>query len=168
MNIFVLDTDPSICAQYHCDKHVIKMILETAQLLSTVIQQHQGYAATWLYRRTHEKHPCTKWAGESAQNFIWLQQLGFHLCEEYTYRYGKKHKSEWLIRDGLLNWMAQIEWPENEMTMRPQCMPQDCRDPFNVVSAYRDYYLTHKTHLLTYTRRQIPEWVACHQLGVQK
>ena len=91
MNIFVLDVIPRIAAQYHCDKHVVKMILESTQILSTVIQKQ--FPNTELYKATHINHPCTIWAGNSKQNFQWLYNLTIALGHEYTKRYGKIHKS---------------------------------------------------------------------------
>ncbi len=69
MNIFALDTDPVTCAQYHCDKHVIKMILESVQMLSTTCSILGAEAP---YKPTHANHPCTKWVRESWENFGWL------------------------------------------------------------------------------------------------
>ena len=97
MNIFYLDNDPKVCAQYHVDKHVVKMILETAQLLSTT---HWMSGSEGPYRQTHKNHPSAVWARSNKSNYIWLCELGMELCKEYTHRYGKTHKTqqhlEWL------------------------------------------------------------------------
>jgi hypothetical protein len=87
MNIFVLSLNPRIAAELHCDKHVVKMILETAQLL---------YSVHWLinpdvlpdnaYKKTHVNHPCAVWARDNAENYRWLCALGYYLCKEYTFR----------------------------------------------------------------------------------
>ena len=79
MNIFYLDEDTEICAQYHCDKHVVKMILEYAQILCTVLHE-LGQEAP--YRPTHRNHPCTVWARESLDNWIWLRALCQALNQE--------------------------------------------------------------------------------------
>lgn len=170
MNIFVLDTEPTICAQYHCDKHVVKMILETAQILSTVCRLKHPESLYELYGITHEKHPCVRWAARSPENFEWLYQLGCGLLNEYTYRYNKEHKSTSIMHLAATlkdlhgsNW----KWTKKGLTVRPQCMPMDCKE-FEAVHAYRKYYLTHKQNLLSYTRRPIPDWIACQGLGVQK
>jgi len=165
MNIFYLDSDPQLCAQYHCDKHVVKMILETAQILSTALHLN-GMNDSWLYASTHENHPCVQWAAANQTNFGWLQQLGFHLCKEYTYRYGKKHKCEWLITE-CVTVINHVTWPD-EIVPRPQCMPSLYRDDTDCRSAYRNYYLGEKTHILKYTRRHVPDWVACMGLGEHK
>ena len=102
MNIFMLDLDPKKAAEYHCDKHVVKMILESAQIL---------YCAHWVlnpsrvpefaYKKTHPNHPSCIWVRESIENYEWLCQLAIELCKEYTFRYEKIHKTqkhiEWLI-----------------------------------------------------------------------
>ena len=91
MNIFKLDTTPQLCAQTHCDKHVSKMILESAQMLCTSLWTN-GQSAP--YKPVHAKHPCTLWAGETRDNYFWLWKLGIALCDEYTYRYGRVHACE--------------------------------------------------------------------------
>ena len=92
MNIFVLDKDPYVAAQMMCDKHVVKMILEGCQMLSTVhsLDVIQDNKPT-LYKPCFHNHPCTIWAGKSMGNFIWLCELGIELCKEYSYRYEKDH-----------------------------------------------------------------------------
>jgi len=104
VNIFVLHTDPVRAARYHCDRHVVKMTLETAQLLSTALalenpdQAVQLQAAGLIYRPTHRNHPCAQWAAESLANYRWLARLGLALAEEYSYRYqGRVHKSAAVI-----------------------------------------------------------------------
>ena len=100
MNIFYLDKNPKLCAQYHVDRHVVKMILETAQLLSTA---HWLTGGEGPYRATHKNHPSAIWARSNKSNYNWLCKLGLELCEEYTYRYGKIHKTqqhlEWLSKN---------------------------------------------------------------------
>ena len=93
LNIFVLHKNPQLAAQYQCDKHVVKMILETAQLLCSPYVP--GVAP---YRRTHYNHPCAKWTRESQSNYFWLGIHGLALADEYTYRYGKIHKSVDVIK----------------------------------------------------------------------
>ena len=92
MNIFVLDTDIKKCAQYHCDKHVTKMILESVQMLCTALNK-KGF--TTPYKSTHSKHPCVLWVEESYDNFLWLQKLTIELNIEYRFRFEKDidHKS---------------------------------------------------------------------------
>ena len=81
MNIFVLHHDPQVAAEMACDKHVVKMILETAQMMCTVVAAHDIHPP---YRATHAKHPCTIWASESRTNWQWLTDYGLSLSAEYT------------------------------------------------------------------------------------
>ena len=91
MNIFVLHTNPKIAAQMACDKHVVKMVSESVQMLSTTMHS-VGLEGPW--KKTHANHPCTIWARESLQNYQWLWDHANSLGEEYTHRYNKKHKSQ--------------------------------------------------------------------------
>ena len=88
MNIFHLHKVPKVCAEYHCDKHVVKMILETAQMLSTAYQRHCGLDDE-LYKPAYPKHPMTIWVGDSVENFTYAWYLGTHLGLQYTKRYRK-------------------------------------------------------------------------------
>jgi hypothetical protein len=126
MNIFVLDYNPVTAAQMLCDKHIIKMALETAQILSTI--------CGGPYKPTHHNHPCVKWAGDNRIHFGWLKRHGLAICAEYTRRYGKIHKCQAVIeqcktpRDLRI---AVADWV--------QCMPDEFKDKDAVV-AYRKYY----------------------------
>ena len=103
MNIFVLDQDPYKAAEYHCDQHVVKMTLESAQMLCTA-RRHLGLAAP--YRATHPKHPCTLWLLESRANWRWLIQLADGLNQQYQSRYGHTHPHKsWLV-------ITSLEEPE--------------------------------------------------------
>lgn len=165
MNIFVLDYNPQLCARMHADKHVVKMILETAQLLSTAIQRCSPYPLSDIYNITHVSHPCAKWTRASQSNFLWLQALGTHLCKEYSYRYKKEHKSEAIIHR-VKDYLQVI--PEGGFTERPQCMPDIYKEKGDPITAYRNYYLGEKTHILKYTRRHVPEWITTMGLGEHK
>lgn len=155
MNIFILDNDPVLAAQYHANKHLIKMILETAQLISAAIRlsaKNSNYL-TYGYKTTHQNHPCSKWCRETRSNFIWLKKLGLALSDEYTYRYGKIHKSMPIIKYAPEEYIV-----DGPLTPFVQAMPDKYKhnDP---VKAYRDYYIEAKSHLLVYTKRQVPIWL---------
>jgi hypothetical protein len=153
MNIFVLDLNPELAAQYHCDKHVIKMILETAQIMSTVIQEQKNLEDT-IYKATHRNHPCTIWAKQSLANMEWLYLLGKSLCKEYTFRYGKYHKSEGVL-DKCNFYMKDLNYPNNTMTQFALAMPEKYRTD-NVIESYWNYYLAEKLsnpNLFKYTKR---------------
>lgn len=152
MNIFVLDKDPVEAAKMHCNKHVIKMILETAQMLSAVLHKC-GQPAP--YKLTHKNHPCTLWAGKSLSNWLWLRELGRELHKEYQFRYGehKTHKSFLAIEE-----MPVPCLPDIGLTIFPQAMPDEFKDK-DVVTAYRNYYIGAKSHMLDYGKRDKPEWL---------
>jgi len=151
MNIFYLDRDPSTCAKMHCDKHVVKMILETAQLLCTT---HWLTGSEAHYRATHKNHPSTVWVRQSIYNYRWLCKLGVELCYEYTARYGKTHKSQ-----AVIEWCVDNEpsIPNNvPFTDPPLAMPEACKLP-DAVDAYRNYYIIEKAYMATWKRNK-PDW----------
>ncbi len=154
MNIFYLDHNPSIAAQYHCDKHVVKMILETAQILSTV-QYLCGKNNDNLYKATHIKHPCVLWTKSDISHYDWLCKLGLSLCDEYSYRYEKIHKSQRVIEFCMR--YNDLDIPNVVFTYPPLCMP----DQFKTnccVNSYRNYYNGAKSPFAKWTKRNIPEW----------
>ena len=155
MNIFILDNNPRLAAMQHCDKHVVKMILETAQMLSTV---RSTMGLDHPYKPTHKNHPCTVWASQTQENYVWLWHLGYWLSQEYTHRYGKIHKSSQLLYDGKLDPPDADLFGHQGLTPFAQAMP-DCYKSDNPVDAYRSYYLGEKRHILSYTRREQPTWV---------
>ena len=151
MNIFYLDKDTKLNAQYHVDKHVVKMILETAQLLCGAHWLSGGHAR---YKLTHKNHPCAIWVRQSMENYQYLCFLGKELCKEYTYRYGKKHKTEDVIYWCLRN---KPKLPYIGFTEPPKAMPDEYKVECTVQS-YRNYYMGEKTKLATWKYRQKPEW----------
>ena len=151
MNIFVVDTDPEKAARQLCDKHVVKMVLETAQMLCTVARQNGFDNAP--YKKAHPKHPCTLWAGKSAANWTWLIDHGLAMCEEYTQRYGRTHKSEAVIR-----WCRNlpIRFPAEQLTPFAQAMPEHYKNECTV-TAYRAYYHGEKAGFATW-KSEVPKW----------
>ena len=157
MNIFVLDTCPTIAAQMQVDKHVVKMPLECAQMLSTVHRQY-GSDDVQLYKSTHKHHPCTLWAATSRANYAWLFDHFRALNDEYKYRYGNTHLSWLKLRDVLAEPPAQMR--DDDPTPFAQAMPDEYKHDDAVV-AYRAYYINEKANLLTYTKRDQPTWLTC-------
>ena len=141
MNIFALSYNPVEAARWAINKHVIKMVLETAQLLSAVSYQ---YGIPGPYKRTHQHHPCTLWAAETWSNWNWLCEYGIALSEEYERRYQRVHGSR-----SVIFWAAdyggrpKLRSPDM-MTPFPQVMPEHYRkaDP---VEAYRAFYVGEKS-----------------------
>ena len=149
MNIFVLDENPAIAATYACDKHVVKMILESAQMLCSVHPE-----GTAPYKRGFYNHPCTRWVRESSDNYEWLIQHAYALCDEYSVRYGKIHKSEEVIEWCDTN---RPELPEIGMTPFAQAMPEEYKND-DAVEAYRAYYLGEKTAFAEWKNDNVPFW----------
>ena len=104
MNIFYLDRDPKIAAQLACDKHVVKMILESAQMLCTahrVLDGDEPADHGGMYKMVHKNHPSTIWTRTSEMNYQWHWRYFDSLLKEYTHRYGKHHATErlrWILR----------------------------------------------------------------------
>lgn len=159
MNIFYLHPDPVVCAIHHCDKHVVKMILETAQLLSTAHRVLDGDDhADWhgMYKATHKNHPSAVWVREAVGNYVWTHQLLISLCREYTYRYDKTHKTSRLI-EPLAGTPVHIS-TDPFYTPIPQCMPDEYKDP-NPVVAYRRYYINDKKDIAKWNKKtSAPKW----------
>ena len=157
MNIFYLNRKPDIAAQMMCDKHVVKMILESAQMLSTAHRVLDGdeYAdRVGLYKMTHKNHPSSIWARSTDGNYDWLWVHMDALMKEYTYRYGKHHATERMIHD---LWKPPYNLPVGDFTDPPQCMPNYCKND-DAVSAYQNYYILEKSDFATWKRRDKPEW----------
>lgn len=155
MNIFILDDDPVQAAKYHNDKHCVKMIVETAQLLSTTHHFYDSDIADKVYRKTHVNHPSTIWVRESRSNYEWTYRLFTALCDEYTNRYGKVHKT--MLEKGPYLSNPPDGIPEVGLTNFPQCMPDDCMVLDDPVTAYRNYYKQYKAHIAKWKLGQ-PDW----------
>ena len=147
MNIFALSNDPTEAAMLHLDKHVVKMPLETAQMLSTI--------CGGPYKPTHAKHPCTIWAAASTGNYAWLVQLGIALSKEYTYRYRRVHKCQAVI-ESLRD--APPTVPAGPLAPFAQAMPEECKAA-DAVLAYQTYYREHKSYIGVWTGRSRPAFM---------
>lgn len=175
MNVFYIHKNPKICAEMHCDKHVVKMIIEYAQLLSTahrmldgsmyIGKTKTGRKATryrlddWredvMYMASHMKHPDEIWIKKSRQHYQWVYDLFEHLCDEYTHRYGKVHMTDAKLREALRE--APNNIPEAPWQEPPQCMPEHCKAN-SAIDAYRKYYIIEKQRFAKWTSRAIPLW----------
>lgn len=176
MNIFYLDNDPQKCAQYMVDKHVVKMILETAQLLSTAHrlldgEEYIGASAsgrkakrwrlpddreTVLYSATHVNHPSAVWCRENHQNYTWLFEHFLSLIAEYGFRYGKDHKCIDMV-DALFNPPKNIK--KKAFTPVTPAMAPEYIVSKDSIENYRNYYKQGKTHLHKWTKRNPPDWL---------
>ena len=159
MNIFYLHKNPEKCAKMHCDKHVVKMILETAQILCTCHWKNNSKAP---YKPTHQKHPCVLWACESIENYLGLGELGLELCKEYTHRYGKIHKSQKVIA-----WCYDHppKLPRIKFSQPIQAMPERYKQK-NAIKAYREYYNGEKLSFAKWTKRKAPCWIKLNKIYI--
>ncbi len=156
MNIFVLDYDIKKCAEYHCDQHVIKMILESVQIMCTALHK-KGIPAP--YKPTHQKHPCVLWVEESYENFVWLKKLATALNDEYRYRF-KKNTDHRSIT--VLNEISDHNYENHGLTDFAQAMPEKYKVPGNPVQAYRNFYIGEKMHFARWSKRKVPSWARQH------
>lgn len=157
MNRFTLDPDPVVAAAYHCDKHVVKMILEEAQMLCTAHRLHGDVTPDLdaaLYRATHQNHPCTIWARATRDNYLWGYRLLVALCDEYTHRYGKVHATARLLP---ILATVPIGITDTGLHPFPQAMPDECKTD-DAVEAYRQYYIAYKSNFARWTKREVPSW----------
>jgi hypothetical protein len=154
LNIFVLDKDPKLAAKYHADQHVVKMAIEYAQILSTVLHITGSPINEYVYAPTHERHPCTLWAVESQAHWKWLWLLGHHVGNEYTKRYNKIHMSTRVLRNlPMPNKLIECKW----LRSQPQAMPEEYKSN-DVVESYRTYYLKDKSSFARWKHSKPPYW----------
>ena len=175
MNIFYLHEDPVQNAKWHIDKHIVKMPIEYAQLMSTAHrlldgEMYLGKTAIgrnikrWrlhderediLYKASHINHPSAIWVRESIENYFQMYKLYMAVLAEFTNRYGKIHGSSKPS-------IALIRPPSNipmvKGTQLPQCMPEICKVKNNPILAYRNYYIVEKNSFASWKNREIPEW----------
>ena len=154
MNIFYLHQDPVKAAEYQYNKHVVKMVLESAQILCTVHHKYMGEDADVPYKSTHKNHPSTLWAGQSAQNYEWLYRHFVALCEEYEKRYGKEHLSYTKCKDKVN--MLPGGMLETGLTDMPQCMPDEYKDDCSI-QAYWNYYIHGKKNIVNLKTEKLYE-----------
>ena len=181
MNIFILDEDQEKAAQYHCDKHVVKMILESSQMLSTahwlLLLKNEGKSLddfkrvrdiqSWLYKNTrrvkqppykftHHRHPCTIWTANTLENYQWHLKLFKHLCKEYTIRYKRIHKSSYH-----LSWFYKnnpVGLQSSQLEKFPICMDDDYKISDDPVECYRNYYVKAKSKFAKWKYTEVPKW----------
>jgi len=151
VNIFVLSENPVEAAKMMCDKHVIKMILESGQMLCAA---HPVGEAPW--KRSHYNHPCTVWARTTTENYKWLAVHGLELCAEYTRRYKRRHKSE-----DVLLWCAQNippSIPAGSLTPFIVAIKNPIYHKLTAVESYRSYYLGDKVRFAKWRYCNPPDW----------
>ena len=177
MNIFVVDLDPRQAARDLSDKHVVKMIIEYAQLMSTANRVLDGeeyidltangrrikrwrmpdVRETVLMKASHINHPSAIWCRVNQKNYMWLYSMWYHLLEEYTHRYGKTHACARLIET-----LAKVPFniPRGEFFPPTPAMPDECKVTNNSLASYHKYYIEKKNHFAKWTKREVPLWFA--------
>ena len=158
MNIFYFDKCPVKSAEAQPDKMLVKMPLETAQMLCTAHRVLDGgeYAdSVGLYKEAYKNHPCTVWARQSRGNYEWLYTHFLALGMEYTYRYGKEHASITKLAKALMEFPKNIH--QGNMTPLAQAMPDKYKDD-NPVKAYRNYVIHEKHYAQWNKNREQPTW----------
>lgn len=178
MNVFYLSEDPKTCAELHCDKHVVKMCIEYAQILSTAHRVLDGQEYTdlsangrkikrWrlaehddlIYKAAHVNHPSSVWGRANNETYIWLYEMWSHLCDEYTYRYNKQHECDRKLRNVLNNPPQNIPSgrfyePPPAMKKYPQCIVAG-----DSIASYQRYYRDAKAYFARWTKREIPDFM---------
>lgn len=175
MNIFYIHSDAKTCAEMHLDKHVVKMILEYAQLLSTAHRvldgvHHVGLSKSGrkqtryvlsddrdavLYSATHINHPSAKWCRHTSENYKWLYSLFIECMTEYTHRYGKVHACD-KLKDVLSQPPKNI--PVGEFSAPWRAMPDEFKVEGDTILSYRNYYVGAKANFAKWTKRNTPDW----------
>lgn len=152
LNIFILDENMTKSAEYYMDAHVRKIILEIAQMLCIAHNVTGGEAP--YKTKGYINHPISKWIRENKSNYRWAVKMGLTICGEYTYRYGKIHKTQ-----AILEWLRDNEPNIPDGNIRPfvQAVASDCKVN-DAIIAYRDYYNRYKRHLAKWKNRPVPEW----------
>jgi len=152
MNIFVLDYEARKAAQAHCDKHIVKMPLESVQMLCSAFESGDA-----PYRRVHYNHPCSIWTRENRSNYEWHLHFARNLFEEYTFRYDRIHASERVLHWCFDNY-KHLDLPQGDLTDHPQCMPDVWKGECPI-EAYRTYYWAEKRDIAQWRKkRNAPSW----------
>jgi hypothetical protein len=164
MNIFVLDYDYNKAADYHADKHICKMIVETAQMLCTAYhilgEKHKintiFQRCGKFYKKTHANHPCSIMVRDNINNFDWVLQLGLRLCFQYYIRFGD-HSKNHSTTPLLLEMESRRPYLPNKPLWFAQAMPEQYKNHDTII-AYRNYYMAEKRHIAKWKYTQQPEW----------
>lgn len=158
MNIFAVDVNPIRAAGSLCDRHVVKMPLESTQMICTVAR---FFNVESRYKSTHEKHPCVEWLAGNRKAWNWHLEYTRALFNEYTYRYGRKHRSQKVFEEVT----ARFEGPTNDSAYMPSfvlCMPDKYKkfawSQMDAVTAYRHFYIMEKRAFAKWDYTSPPPW----------
>lgn len=158
MNIFVLSENPIEAAQMLCNKHVPKMILESAQMLCSALVHHKKVPQSNVpYKSTHYNHPCTKWVAQSTANSSWLMHHALQMCTEFELRYNKIHKTQSVFIELYDKFPNEYNDSWQNHTPFALAMPDKykCDD---AVKSYRDFYKGEKYFAKWEPLTKTPDW----------
>ena len=162
MNIFVVHEHPVIAAQSLCDKHIVKMITESAQMLSTAhrVLDDIGEDDITLYKKAHVNHPCSIWCRETDTNYRWLYRHYKAMSEEYTRRFDKLHGAFYNNDIGQRLYKNPMGIDLGALTEFPIAMQKfpECIIEGDAVESYRNYYRIAKRAFARWTKRDVPRW----------
>ena len=154
MNIFYLDKCPDKSARLQYNKHVVKMILESAQMLC-VAHHVYGNSNDVPYKEVHLNHPSTRWTRLCRANYMWLYNHMIALGNEYTKRYGKTHLTITKCKDFLAKPPQNL--PGGEFTQPPQAMPEEFKRDC-AIHAYWLYYVYDKAHICNTAKEKLYDY----------
>ena len=164
MNVFALHENPIVAAQMHCDKHVVKMIVEHCQILCTVLVMLGVDRQRVPYRPCFQHHPSVKWAAESLENYMWLLHCTLALCDEKLHRYGTPHKSRAVVLT-CAALVPEVSFPRSGRTEFARAIKKDIYPHLldtsiftSSVEAYREYYRIDKRRFAKWSNREKPYW----------
>ena len=165
MNVFILDDNMEKSVSYYANAHVVKILLEMGQLLSNgyreLFNDHlTAEIDSIIYKETHKNHPWSVWTRESIDNWLWLFAKFSCLSVEYSYRYGRIHKTFEKLYPVFMAVSRDIDKLTHiNISPVPLCMPEQYRVKDNPVQSYRNYYLGEKSHLFDWKVRKTPYWI---------
>jgi hypothetical protein len=156
MQIFIISKNPKTAARMLCDKHIIKMILESCQILSTCHHLYNSKYVNKIYKKTHINHPCVLWVCKSKSNYQWLVEHLKELFKEYFFRYNKKEHKSYKIFKYLKNAPENLE--DLALTKFAKVVPDKFRK-YSIVKSYRTFYIEKKLEFCKWTKRKRPKWL---------
>jgi hypothetical protein len=158
MNIFYINENPTVAAHELADAHIRKMQIESAQMCCTA---HWETGSTAPYKRAHKNHPSTIWVRQSIHHYRWLITHGLEICNEFTKRYGKRHKTQ-----DILEWCKNNEpnIPDNKFMPPPKCMPLEFQTE-DTIESYKRFYIEDKIKIKKLNWNKLnnkPKWVVSY------
>lgn len=166
MNIFYLSDDPEQAAKWHCDKHINKMVIEYAQILSTAAWKNDFHDPDRMYKPVPDINPKVhNWASESGEHMLWLLRLAKATADEFEHRYGHEHASYTKVISKFN--AVEIRAPSTGFEEPPLCMPDIYKVDGDAVKSYRNFYIHGKDWKMSWFNRDKPEWYPEHAKSIE-